>query len=90
MRTWYFLFVLLLLITSCNDDHQKRVVDFSDTIPAEKPGARVPVPDALRVAVGAMVSPKETWHIPAGDGDPRWRKPWVRVVMGKGEIQTEV
>jgi phosphonate transport system substrate-binding protein len=51
---------LLLLVSACSDEHGKRVVDFSDTVPVDRPGAKVTEHDSLRVAVGAMVSPKET------------------------------
>ena len=60
MWTRYLLLVLLLLMSACNDEHGKRVVDFSDTVPVDRPGAKVAEHDSLRVAVGAMVSPKET------------------------------
>jgi phosphonate transport system substrate-binding protein len=60
MWTRYFLLVLLLLMSACSDERGKRVVDFSDTVPVDRPGAKAAEPDSLRVAVGAMVSPKET------------------------------
>jgi phosphonate transport system substrate-binding protein len=60
MWTRYLLLVLLLLMSACSDEHGKRVVDFSDTVPVDRPGAKAAEPDSLRVAVGAMVSPKET------------------------------
>jgi phosphonate transport system substrate-binding protein len=60
MWTRYLLFVLLLLGAACSDDHGKRVVDFSDTVPIDRPEAKATEHDSLRVAVGAMVSPKET------------------------------
>jgi phosphonate transport system substrate-binding protein len=56
----YLLVVLLLLGSACSDDHERRVVDFSDTVPIDRPEAKVTEHDSLRVAVGAMVSPKET------------------------------
>ncbi len=52
--------VLLFLVSACNDEHGKRVVDFSDTVPVERPVKEMAEHDSLRVAVGAMVSPKET------------------------------
>ena len=60
MWTRYLLLALLFLLSACNDEHGKRVVDFSDTVPVDRPGAMVAEHDSLRVAVGAMVSPKET------------------------------
>ncbi len=55
-----FFLVLLLLISACSDERGKPVVDFSDTVPVDRPGAEAGEHDSLRVAVGAMVSPKET------------------------------
>jgi phosphonate transport system substrate-binding protein len=60
MWTRCLLFALLLLVSSCNDEQSRRVVDFSDTISIDRPGAQVSEHDTLKVAVGAMVSPKET------------------------------
>ena len=60
MWTRYLLLVLLLLMSACNDEHGKRMVDFSDTVPVDRPGAKVAEHDSMKVAVGAMVSPKET------------------------------
>jgi phosphonate transport system substrate-binding protein len=57
----YLLFVLLLVVSACSDEQGKRVVDLSDTVPVERPGEQtVNRDDSLRIAVGAMVSPKET------------------------------
>ncbi|MBI5248716.1 MAG: phosphate/phosphite/phosphonate ABC transporter substrate-binding protein [Desulfomonile tiedjei] len=60
MWTRYFLLVLLFFIASCSDEAGRRTVDFSQTIPTDQPVAKTAEPDTLRVAVGAMVSPKET------------------------------
>ncbi len=55
-----FLLIMLLFISACSDDRGKPVVDFSDTVPVGRPGAKAVEHDPLRVAVGAIVSPKET------------------------------
>jgi phosphonate transport system substrate-binding protein len=56
----YLLFVLLFVVSACSDDHGKRVVDLSDTVLVDRPGEQAADRDSLRIAVGAMVSPKET------------------------------
>ncbi len=56
----YLLLALLLVVSACSDEHGKRVVDFSDTVPVDRPGEQMTGPDPLKIAVGAMVSPKET------------------------------
>ncbi len=60
------LFAMLALITSlffamgCSGDGDSKVVDFSDTVQVARPGERPSDNRYLRVAVGAMISPKET------------------------------
>ncbi len=57
-----FLIVLLLLcLPACGGDGDTRVVDFSKTIPVARPGTETQNRPVLRVAVAAMVSPKETF-----------------------------
>ncbi|MGO9117967.1 MAG: phosphate/phosphite/phosphonate ABC transporter substrate-binding protein [Desulfomonilaceae bacterium] len=58
--TGYLLFALLLVVSACSDEQGKRVVDLSDTVPIDRPGEQATKHDSLRIAVGAMVSPKET------------------------------
>ncbi len=56
--------VLLVLAAACSDSGGPTVVDFEKTIAAPRPGETNPVQPrrpVLRVAVGAMVSPKETF-----------------------------
>lgn len=53
------LFVLLLL--ACSPEDNTSIVDFTKTIPVARPGEGSPSQPLLRVAVGAMVSPKETF-----------------------------
>jgi len=60
MWTVYLLVVLLLVVSACSDEQGKRVVDLSDTVPVDRPGEQAAKHDSLRIAVGAMVSPKET------------------------------
>ncbi|MFH1122865.1 MAG: phosphate/phosphite/phosphonate ABC transporter substrate-binding protein [Pseudomonadota bacterium] len=53
--------VALILSYGCGQGADTVVVDFSKTIPAEKPGSMPQDAVPLKVAVGAMVSPKETF-----------------------------
>jgi phosphonate transport system substrate-binding protein len=62
------LFVLILailttlfLLHACGYETDIRVVDFSKTVEIEKPGTQSPENNYLRVAVAAMISPKETF-----------------------------
>ena len=57
----YLLVFLLLCLPACGGDGDTRVVDFSKTIPVARPGAETQNRPVLRVAVAAMVSPKETF-----------------------------
>jgi phosphonate transport system substrate-binding protein len=54
---------LLLLANGCSDDTEKVTVDFSKTVPVARPGTQGTANPPLRVAVAAMVSPKETLEI---------------------------
>jgi phosphonate transport system substrate-binding protein len=56
-----FLIVLLLLTYGCGRSGDSQVVDFSNTIPVARPGDQPREQDSLRVAVAAMISPKETF-----------------------------
>lgn len=53
--------LLLLGLPACGGDGDTRVVDFSKTISVARPGAETQNRPVLRVAVAAMVSPKETF-----------------------------
>jgi phosphonate transport system substrate-binding protein len=53
--------LVLLFLYGCTQEGDTRVVDFSKTIPVARPGAGASSRPSLRVAVGAMVSPKETF-----------------------------
>ena len=55
----------LIIITAlsnigCSDKEQSKVVDFSNTITLERPDTRERGNKHLRIAIGAMVSPKES------------------------------
>lgn len=52
--------IVLLALAGCNADTDYRHVDFSSKVVVEQPDTSSTEPDALRVAVAAMVSPKET------------------------------
>lgn len=53
--------VLTALLTGCGSDADYKPVDFSRTVAIAHPYAKVEPEKALRVAVAAMVSPKETF-----------------------------
>lgn len=98
---WYGVLIALTLISmpNCNRDTDTQTVDFEKTIPAsraEKGSLKQP---SLRVAVGAMVSPKETFiHYRnlieyvadrlGREGELIQRKTYgeVNELIGKGEI----
>lgn len=57
---------LVLWCLACGQADDRVVVDFSKTLPVARPGdqgGRPQQPSALRVAVAAMVSPKETFDL---------------------------
>ena len=54
---------LIFLISGCSGDSDKTVVDFSKTVPVARPGERASLMPPLRVAVAAMISPKETFDL---------------------------
>lgn len=54
----------LLLVCGCGSDSDKVVVvDFAKTVPVARPGDRASQNPPLRVAVAAMISPKETFDL---------------------------
>ena len=53
-------FVLLIFFLGCSGGGDTKEVDFSDTVQVARPGERPSADRYLRVAVGAMISPKET------------------------------
>lgn len=53
--------VLTALLTGCGSDADYKPVDFSRTVAIAHPYAKVEPEKALRVAVAAMISPKETF-----------------------------
>ena len=57
----FVFFVLLIFLLGCGGSGDREVVDFSDTIAVPQPGNRPAENRSLRVAVGAMISPKETF-----------------------------
>ena len=54
---------LALTIGGCSRDSDKVAVDFSKTVPVARPGDQVSAQPPLRVAVAAMISPKETLEV---------------------------
>jgi len=54
---------LVLGINGCGADSDKVVVDFTKTVPVARPGERASPTSPLRVAVAAMISPKETFDL---------------------------
>jgi phosphonate transport system substrate-binding protein len=62
----YFAFILsvfgiILFVTGCNDNAGYATIDFSQIIQIEQPGPAHDKSQTLRVAISAMVSPKETF-----------------------------
>jgi phosphonate transport system substrate-binding protein len=53
--------LFFLIFFACSRSADNEVIDFSKTIPVPRPGAKSKQQRALRVAVGAMISPKETF-----------------------------
>ena len=64
-RIWAVAAILsvLAMIVSCDSDRNKVTVDFSKTVPVARPGDQKSGNPPLRVAVAAMVSPKETLEL---------------------------
>jgi phosphonate transport system substrate-binding protein len=66
-RLWLFLLALALFLTflplGCGNDGDRAVVDFDKTLPVARPGDQASRNPPLRVAVAAMVSPKETFDL---------------------------
>ncbi len=60
---WVLTLGLVLMISSCSGDGDRTVVDFSKTVPVARPGERASPTPPLRVAVAAMISPKETFDL---------------------------
>ena len=56
-----FIFIMLLALAGCGADTDYRPVDFSSTVFVEQPDGSKNDTDILRVAVAAMISPKETF-----------------------------
>ncbi len=55
------LLTMLILISGCGKDNDAVVVDFEKTVAVERPMSSVPDSAQLKVAVAAMISPKETF-----------------------------
>jgi phosphonate transport system substrate-binding protein len=55
------LILILILASGCGGSGDTQVVDFTKTIYVEQPGERSPENRSLRVAVAAIISPKETF-----------------------------
>lgn len=51
----------LLGCGGCGRQGETRIIDFSDTVAVAKPQTSAPNQESLRVAVAAMVSPKESF-----------------------------
>ena len=56
-----FLLAALIVTSGCGRDSDTVVVDFNNTVAVERPMSTEPESDQLKVAVGAMISPKETF-----------------------------
>jgi phosphonate transport system substrate-binding protein len=58
-----FVALVVLGINGCSQDPEQVTVDFSKTVPVARPGDQKSGNPPLRVAVAAMVSPKETLEL---------------------------
>jgi phosphonate transport system substrate-binding protein len=56
-----FFLAMVVVVSGCGRDSDAVVIDFSKTVAVEQPGVIMPKNPALKVAVAAMVSPKETF-----------------------------
>jgi phosphonate transport system substrate-binding protein len=54
---------VIFLLVGCGDNTEVKVVDFSPAVSVEQPGRQASTTDSFRVAVGAMISPRETVHL---------------------------
>jgi len=54
---------LVVLANGCGSEGDTAVVDFSQTVPSARPGETATRNPPLRVAVAAMISPKETFDL---------------------------
>jgi phosphonate transport system substrate-binding protein len=63
IRWWCGLACIVLLgfLAACTDGSDPKTIDFTKTIPVARPGETSSGQPSLTVAVGAMVSPKETF-----------------------------
>ena len=52
---------VLLFLLACSGETDIRVVDFSKTVTVDQPGKQQPDSPSLKVAVAAMISPKDTF-----------------------------
>ncbi len=59
--TSFLITILLATFSGCGGEAEYKAVDFSKTVSVAQPEARTATGDVLRVAVAAMISPKETF-----------------------------
>ena len=57
----FLLTAMLFLANGCGGEGDTKIVDFTKTVAVERPGDGVPEEPTLRVAIAAMISPKETY-----------------------------
>ena len=57
----FFVFAVLIGNTGCGKDSDAIVIDFSKTVSVDRPASSVPESSQLKVAVAAIISPKETF-----------------------------
>lgn len=66
-RRWLFpfaaVFFLTIMTCGCGEGSDRVVVDFDKTVPTSRPGEQASANPPLRVAVAAMISPKETFDL---------------------------
>ncbi|UCG11591.1 MAG: PhnD/SsuA/transferrin family substrate-binding protein [Deltaproteobacteria bacterium] len=59
--SWFALLLTLTLAHGCGSKSDAKVVDFTKTTPVARPGDQPSQSPSLRVAVAAMISPRETF-----------------------------
>jgi phosphonate transport system substrate-binding protein len=56
-----FIFIMLIAIYGCDQDSAAVIIDFSKTVAVERPASSITKSTQLKVAVAAIISPKETF-----------------------------
>ncbi len=95
IRIGVFLKVSLTIIAvlfniGCSDQEQSKTVDFSKTVVLERPDTREPGDNQLRIAIGAMVSPRESLSTYQELLDYLGEKLGEKIVLEQRKTYTEI